>query len=575
MASHIRFSLTVIGTIVLCGIAALPSRGNAQTPEFRGTVRDSASAAPIAGAVVMGLNAAGEMVARTISRENGTYRMIWAPSVATLRVLRLGFRPATVNPAPLQDTQSILEVTLVSLPRAMDVMEVVTAQGCPAQSDHGEAFGLLDQARAGLLSMVVARELQTPQLHVLRFDRQLDLDGIEIEQQTVVVDSTTTATTAFNAVHNALDFVEQGFRTEANGYYTFFAPDENVLLDTRFQRGYCFRVADRDPARPQHIGLRFSPANHQSKRVDIDGVVWIDTTANVLSEIAFRYVGVEPLAEAFGAGGEMTFKTLPNGVTFIDRWRLRLVGAPNPEVTGGQRTVQRYAIREVGGELAEARWPDGERWQAPLTSLQLNVVTRKGRPAEGASVALIGTNYRAIADVNGRAIIPNVLPGQYGVLVGEPRLQPIRLDLPANKTVTARRASTVIARVVMPVAEAYLGILCRSVDPDNEGIRVLGRAMTPNGQSAGSVNWRLNAINGAKVRTLSKPQTTPSSGIVHTCDSLELGSIVELSVWRGTDSAVSVRRVLVDSLTVIPIFLPVRPPPRSEPPDPSLRAPAS
>lgn len=558
MSSPIRFVTLCAMTILIC-LGGAPAVVTGQTTELRGVIRDSASGAPVPGAVVVALNGAGEMVMRTISRENGTYHLPWASTIASLRVMRLGFRPADLQASTLQNNRAVLDITLVSLPRAIEAMEVVTAQGCAERSDQGEAFGLLDQARAGLLSMVVANEQQTPLMYVARFERLMDLNGLEVEHQTVQIDSTTNGSTPFNAVHNAIDFVENGFRSERNGLYTFYAPDASVLLDTRFQRGYCFRVADRDPARPTLIGLRFTPANRRGKRVDIDGILWVDTTARVLSDITFRYMGVEPMAEAFGAGGDISFQTLSNGVTFIDRWRLRLIGSPDPATISAQRSVQGYAIREVGGELADIRWPDGTRWQAPLTALQVNVVTDKGRPAEGASVALLGTNYRAIADVYGRAIIPNLLPGQYGVIVGEAKLQPIHLEIPVNRTVTAKRASTVIAQIAIPKAESYLALLCRSIDPDNQGIRILGRVMSESGQPAGGVRWQLSTITNGKSRAVTGVETAPSSGIVHTCKSLDLGTMIELAVWRNGDTVVHVRRILAESLTVIPVTLPESP----------------
>jgi hypothetical protein len=557
MSSPIRLAAWY-AIAVLIGVCGMPSVAWAQITEVRGTIRDSASGAPVSGAVVSALNTAGELVVRTISRENGTYHLPWAGTIATLRVMRMGFRPADVHAGALPNVSASQDIRLVSLPRAIDAMEVITAQGCAARDNQGEAFGLLDQARAGLLSMVVANEQQTPNMRVVRFERLMDLNGLEVEHQTVQLDSAVDALTPFNAVHSAIDFVEQGFRSERNGVYTFYAPDATVLLDTRFQRGYCFHVAERDPSRPSLMGLRFTPAHQRGKQVDIDGILWVDTTTHTLSDITFKYLGVEPLAAAFGAGGDISFQSLPNGVTFIDRWRLRLIGSPDPATAASRSSVQSYAIREVGGELTDVQWPDGTRWQAPLTALQVTVVTEKGRPSEGASVSLVGTNYRATADVYGRATIPNLLPGEYAVSVGEPTLQPIHLEIPVRRTVTAKRASTVIAQVVAPKAESYLALLCRSVDPDNTGVRVLGRVMSPSGQSRGGVNWKLSTISNGQTRAVTGVETTPTSGIIHTCKSLDLGTVVELAVWSDVDPEVRVRRVLVDSLTVIPVTLPGR-----------------
>jgi hypothetical protein len=313
-----RIALSSVATATALVLAVLPLA--AQNAEVRGVVRDSASGQPVAGAVVMALDAVGQTLARTITSERGLYRLNRPPATMLVRAVRLGFRPTTER-LPLVRTELLtLDLTLTTLPRALQAVEVTAAQGCPTRTDRAEAFALLDQARAGLLATVVARERNPARLLVVRYERHLDLDGIEIERQVVRLDSTANARTSFNAVQSAVDFVDRGFRSGVPGRYTFYGPDADVLLDERFQRGYCFSLATADTTRRTQVGLRFTPANRRDGRIDIDGTLWIDTTARSLASIEFRYLGVEALAEAFNAGGRVGFKILTNGVPFIDQW---------------------------------------------------------------------------------------------------------------------------------------------------------------------------------------------------------------------------------------------------------------
>src|SRR5436309_760796 len=61
-----------------------------------GSVRESGTAAPIAGAVVSLLDTAGHATARTITDASGRYAVALSPDARTLRVVRIGFRPVTV-----------------------------------------------------------------------------------------------------------------------------------------------------------------------------------------------------------------------------------------------------------------------------------------------------------------------------------------------------------------------------------------------------------------------------------------------------------------------------------------------
>ena len=358
--------MTILRRILLCTMMAVwPAVARAQGPDVRGIVRDSASGEPIPGVVVMMVDERGQIVNRTISGARGQYRVLRPTSEVQLRAIRLGFRPTSLRlPLPFAES-TVINLSMATVARTLDAVNVVAARGCPSRADRAEAFGLLDQARAGLLATVVARERQIAAMRVLRYERWLDIDGVSIERQTVQIDSSVRAATSFNAVQSAVDFVEKGFRAGRDGRYTYFGPDADILLDERFQRGYCFRLADPQRGRETQRGLQFSPASRRRGRVDIEGTLWIDTAQRTLRDVDFLYVGVDRIAASFGTGGRIQFHTLPNGITFIDQWSLRLVGAADTIETDIGTSSQEYAIREVGGEVALARWTDSTTFDAP------------------------------------------------------------------------------------------------------------------------------------------------------------------------------------------------------------------
>ncbi len=535
---------------------AFALRANAQTSEVRGVVRDSASGKPVSGAVVLALDALGTTISRTITGERGQYRLQRPASAMLVRAIRLGFRPTTERlPLILADLTTV-DLTLATVPRALDAMEVTAARGCPTRGDRAEAYALLDQARAGLLATVVARERQPAELHVLRFERYLDLDGVDVQRQLVRVDSSHNATTSFNAVHSAIDFVDRGFRAGTAGQYTYFGPDADVLLDERFQRGYCFSLASADSARTSQVGLRFTTASHRDGRVDIDGTLWIDTAARALHDIEFRYVGIEALAESFNAGGRVGFRTLPSGVPFIDQWMLRLVGAPDTIVTDLGQSSQVYAIREIGGELARARWPDGQTWDGELSTLHITAVNRRGEVAAGVTLNLLGTGYRVTTDSTGRGVIAHVLPGPYAFVVDDPRLTEINVQIPTGRTISARRASSVLVRVVVPTAQEYMAAICGRETPTPNEAWLLARVVARGGQPVAGAKWSVSAADGSRWRVVSDNGIAGADGLVHVCRGLPNNTSVEVAAWRDPKDAVRVRRVVAEGLSIVRVPLP-------------------
>ena len=543
-------------SIGIAACVAFASRANAQTSEVRGVVRDSASGKPVSGAVVLALDALGTTLSRTITGERGQYRLQRPASGMLVRAIRLGFRPTTERLPLILADQMTVDLTLATVPRALEAMEVTAARGCPTRGDRAEAYALLDQARAGLLATVVARERQPAELQVLRFERYLDLDGVDVQRQLVRVDSSRNATTSFNAVHSAIDFVDRGFRAGTAGQYTYFGPDADVLLDARFQRGYCFSLASADSVRTSQVGLRFTTASHRDGRVDIDGTLWIDTAARALHDIEFRYVGIEALAESFNAGGRVGFRTLPNGVPFIDQWMLRLVGAPDTVVTELGQSSQVYAIREIGGELARARWPDGQTWDGELSTLHVTAVNRRGEVAAGVTLNLRGTGYRVTTDSTGHGAIAHVLPGPYAFVVDDPRFAEINVQIPTGRTISARRASSVLVRVIVPTAQEYMAAICGRETPTPNEAWLLARVVASDGQPVAGAKWRVSAADGSRWRVVADNGIAGADGLVHVCRGLPNNASVEVAAWRDPKDAVRVQRVVSDGLSVVRVPLP-------------------
>src|SRR4051812_30304227 len=80
-------ALACIGAVL--GAAATPLAAQ----QLRGTVRDSASQAPIAGAVLVLLDSAGRALGRNITNERGQYALILSRGMQRMQVMRIGFRP--------------------------------------------------------------------------------------------------------------------------------------------------------------------------------------------------------------------------------------------------------------------------------------------------------------------------------------------------------------------------------------------------------------------------------------------------------------------------------------------------
>lgn len=544
---------------LLLSLAVGAHRMSAQ--ELRGTVRDSASRLPVAGAVVMLVTASDGVVGRSITNQLGEFRVVLTDAASRVRVVRLGYRPRVIPmPAPSNGVVQ-LDLALVAIPITLESVRTVAAASCPERADAPAALALLEQARSGLLTTIVSRSVTPANMKRLLFERMMDGNSDRIVHQSVRIDSAVT-TGSFGAVRSAADFVQQGFVQDSGGIRTFFAPDAETLLNDGFANGYCFRIMDAERGRPHQIGLGFTVADRRRERVDIEGALWVDTAARALMDIDFRYLGLDRRYDEFHAGGRVSFQAMPNGVVLVDRWNLRLVGARQDTMTvmvrrleSQQRPVQRLYAQEVGGELARATWPDGNSWKGSLGTLRVHAVTHAGRPASGAVVNLDDTKYRAVADAKGDLEITDVVPGPYQLVVIDPELSPLDITLETGLTLVAARDSIFHLGLDVPTAEDYAQHACVSDTHALGTAWILGRVTTPDGRPVAGAKWTVQRhVDVVGWVDIVEGGRTGSDGLFHYCK-LALGTPIKVIAEHPGAPNASYVVELTEKLTVMQLEL--------------------
>jgi hypothetical protein len=470
----------------------------AQAQQLRGVVRDSTSARPIPGVVILLLGSDSTTIGRNITNERGEYRIALTPAMTRARFLRLGFRPREFPiPAAVNGVAS-LDLSMETIPALLETVHVRANASCPRRSDDAQAFALLEQSRAALLASVVSREANRASMVRYVFDRFHDGTSDKVVRMTVQADSADSTSASFIAAHSAHDFARKGFVEEGPRGVVYNAPDAEVLLDTAFSSAYCFRVLT-DRKRPMQVGLGFTVARGEKNRIDVDGALWVDTSARALTDIEFLYKGMDSRVDRLKPGGTISFHEMKNGAVIIDSWALRLVGATVDTVVTGRSGIvmprQRLNlfVHEHGGEVAHARWLDGTRWDASLATLQATARTRSGLPAAHVELSFPGTPYDAVSDGDGRIEIHDLVPGPYSGVTVDSALMALGLAIPTDVEFDADRGATITKPFVANTLLEYAIGRCESAtrkrytSADSSAVlaRVLDSALRP----AADVRW--------------------------------------------------------------------------------------
>lgn len=527
----------------------------AAAQRVRGTVRENASRQPVPGTIVLTLDSARLVLARTITNARGEFDLPRPPQARTLRTLRLGFRPVETDiPASASPTVTI-DASLSAIPVTLETVKTIAAAQCPKRGDTQAAFSLLEQVRTGLLATIIAREAHHAILTRLEVVRTRHFLTDSIMTMSVMMDSAQ-STNSYAAALSAKDFIETGFAKDSSGAVTAYGPDAEVLMDAAFANGYCFRVMNSEASRPRQIGLGFTPANVQRNRVDIDGALWVDTSTKSLVDIVFAYRGFDKAFDRGRPGGHVEFRTMPNGGALIDRWFLRLpstnsaVAEKGVSARGPTYRFDNVVMHETGGELANAQWDDGTRWRAALGSARLHLVDSRGNADTGRVVRLDSTTYVGRSDADGNVELTELTPGPYKPVLIDKRLIQLGIKIPTDIEFSVERDSTVTMKIATLTAEQFTKRGCAIDRNSTDGVSMLyGRILEPDGAPADKAEITIDRIS-ARLTRLSERGRTGSNGLFRWCG-LERGWSLVVGAKRGDLKHSAEVQNIPEGLTVV------------------------
>ena len=338
--------IRLLTTIVFASVLPLCVASPQGASELRVRLRSN-EGTPIAGALVALLDEHDNVLTEGLSSESGT-RVLRAPSgVYRVRTRRIGFLPVVSSPVamPRQDELLlVIETSRVVLDRI-----VVNSKSQCGRGDSG-SWAL------GIVWDEIDKALRASQLTIA------DLAGFgrgrvyrrQIRSGTVVETDTTFFDIVDQRPFGAISpdsLAESGYVVgdEAKGW-TFYAPDETVLLSDQFGATHCFRVV-REDRRPGQIGVAFEPVPRRSTP-DIVGVLWVDEASAELREVVFHFVNAGIIGR-YEATGFTRFLRVPSGAWIVDEWLLRLPRIASRQSSSGYTSNQYMLVGydEHGGGI--------------------------------------------------------------------------------------------------------------------------------------------------------------------------------------------------------------------------------
>lgn len=441
---QIRFALPVL----VCAALLFPHRGDAQT--VSGTVVNEAGGAPVRGALVSLLDAAGKRVGSVLTDAQGAFALrAPAPGEFRVRAERVGMSSASSEPLPLAAGEArVVRLATRSMAVMLEGIQVqATGRGCVVSPGAGASTAALwDEARKALDAAEFTRAQKASVFAIRRYRRVL-----EPERLTVLQAEEDSATGRYASPFTALaaeDLASGGY-VRARGEETlFYPPDAAVLLSDTFLDQHCFRVRRGRGENAGQVGLEFEPVRGRTLP-DVRGVLWLDAGTAELRTLDYAFTGVALGAADTPWGGRVHFDRLPSGGWIVRRWSLRMpqmgrpVARPELGLMGRSGAPVLVAVVEVGGEVTRVDEAPAEPRRAAVAGLVWD--STRAAAVAGARVFLDGTSHAAVTGADGRFRIEQVPEGRYRLVWSHLRADSLGFTPPPAAVEVGASGETTVA----------------------------------------------------------------------------------------------------------------------------------
>lgn len=540
--THSSVACRLTALLLVAAIIWAPQQLRAQV--VQGQVVDSTSRLPVARGFVVLLDPLGNEVARALSSGEGEYRLR-APTAGRyqLRSERIGFRAFASDFFDLSDGQTLdLTLSIEALPIRLSAVVVRGRDRCNTNAEQGEGTVLVwEEIRKALAATVWSDEQELFHYRMYSYRRELN----ERRTRLIAETGSTIAGVTDPPFHSApaAQLAREGYIVERGDGVWYYIPDAYTLLDDDFLDTHCFYVVRDAADRAGQVGLAFEPTGER-KLPDVEGTLWLDETSSELRELEVRHTRVPYDVRDRRIGGTVQFLMLPSGAWIVREWRIR---TPKLTVTEHPRYIRGYeaevrGFTDRGGEIYALSSRDGATlFGAPLATVIGAVFDSTAASyLPGASVNVVGTDFRARSDSAGRFELSVPLAGEYSLRLGHPRLD--SLAAPEQiETVGLVRDSATEVRFAVPSLRSNVLRLCGRDTRFPDTRVILGRVRdsgtgTPTSGAKVSASWQYADLSRpvAVVGDLRQEVDTDDSGFFAICD---VPAASPVRVWAEKEGA--------------------------------------
>jgi len=316
-------------------------------------LRDSIGALPVIGALVTASDSASTARVDGLTNERGVVTLRLPTSgLWTIGIRRIGLTPRRVPAIRVAPGAVItMPLTVTSMRQILARVRVSADAGFCGRAPEGEdrTAMLWEQITLALRASTLSRDGAGAARRGLRVEERVreltpDLKEISSELRKSGLFMGRPYSAADPDSLATLGYV----RAEGSDDFSYFAPDEVVLLSDAFLRTHCFDTPkkDRDPALAE---LHFRPLRGRTV-ADVQGTAFVDTLSGELRRLEFRFVASRSVIPVNSphAGGDVMLRRLPDGQWIVSQWVIRM-----PRYSRRNRfgTFVLSGYREIGGAV--------------------------------------------------------------------------------------------------------------------------------------------------------------------------------------------------------------------------------